>query len=183
MQDEDKYPVIFLDECVQKCLKTPYKYVEALRSLAATPAPSSRSIGVDHSNQLEEYPGPLLMTLLEHLESGLSNRSRSLPATDITAVTSFIGRLTIYLFAKSNPEFLRAFVDKIEAVLPRNYLLDEGRDKTEAVVTALRRDVKIMRSALTSDATSELEMTPLAEHNAGWLHWKLFPYVGPSIFP
>ena len=105
-----------------------------------TSAPSSRSIGVDHSNQLE-YPGPLLMTLLEHLESGLSNRSRSLPATHIIAFTSFIGRLTIYLFATSNPEFLRVFVDKIEAVLPRNYLLDEGQDKTEAVVIALRRDV------------------------------------------
>ena len=156
MQDEDKYLAIFLDECVQKCLRTPYKYVEALRSLASTSAPSSRSIGVEHSNQLEEYPSPLLTTLLEHLESGLSNRS--LPATHIIAVTSFIGRLTIYLLAKSNPEFLRAFVDKIEAVLLRNYLLDEGQDKTEAVVIALRRDVKIMRSALISDATSELEM-------------------------
>ena len=65
------------------------------------------------------------MTLLEHLEFQLGNRS--LPATHMLAVTAFIDRLTIYLLGKGDPELLRVFVDKIEPVLS-----DEGEDKTEA---------------------------------------------------
>ena len=166
MQDESKHLATFLDECVQKCLRTPYKYVEALRSSAAAYALCSRPVGVDHSNQLEEYPSPLL-TLLEHLESGSANMS--LPTTHVIAVTAFIGRLTIYLLAKSDPEFLRAFVDKIEMLSLRNYLSDKGQDKTDAMIIALRRDVKIMRSALTSDSTSEVEMVADIEGVPRWL--------------
>ena len=44
--------------------------------------------GVDLSNWLEEYPSPLLMTLLEHLEVGIG--IRSFPAIHITAATTLL---------------------------------------------------------------------------------------------
>jgi nucleolar pre-ribosomal-associated protein 1 len=162
MNDESEVVNTFLDECVQKCLKTPHKYVDALRSLAA-----ASSANDDYTYKLDEYPSPLLMTLLEQLESRLSNGS--LPATHIVAVTSFIGRLTFCLLGKKDLVFLRAFVDKVENVLMQNSMLDASRDRTEITMVALKRELAIMRSGMAFNITIELETAVEVEGAPSWL--------------
>jgi nucleolar pre-ribosomal-associated protein 1 len=163
MQDESKCVITFLDECVQRCLKTPYKYVEALRSLADASAPySHHSIGMDYSNRLDERPSPLLMTLLENLQSRITNNT--LPSAHIIAVTAYIGRLLFHLLGKNDLDLLRAFVDKVEDVLMQ---CDEGENRAETMATALRRELEVMRSALTFNIAGELEMVV----ETGTPHW------------
>ena len=58
-------------------------------------------------------------------------------------------------------------MEKVEIVLRQKYMSDEGQDKTEAMVVALQRELKIARSALTSDVATELEMTKQKAYNAG----------------
>lgn len=161
MQEESECVITFLDECVQKCMRMPSKYVEASRSLADASSPSS----VD---RLGERPSPLLMTLLEHLQSKVNNRS--LQSAHIVAVIAFFGRLTFCLLCKNDLGLLRAFVDKVENVLMQNSTLDEGQNPAEDMVaTALKRELQIMRSGLAFNVTSELEMAVETERAQRWL--------------
>jgi len=158
MQEESDCVITFLNECVQKCLRMPSKYVEALRSLAVASAP----------NRPDDRPSPLLMTLLEHLQSRVNNTST--PPAHIVAITAFIGRLTFCLLGKNDLGFLRAFVDKVENVLMQIPTLDEGQNPAEEMVaTALKRELQIMRSGLTFNVTSDPELEIETEGAERWL--------------
>ncbi len=161
MQEESECVITFLDECVQKCMRMPSKYVEASRSLADSSAPNSM-------DRLDERPSPLLMTLLEHLQSRV--RNRSLPSAHIVAVIAFMGRLTFCLLCKNDLSLLRAFVDKVENLLTQNSILDEGQKPAEDMVaTALKRELQIMRSGLAFNVISELDVAVEIEGAQRWL--------------
>ena len=164
MQDEHEGVITFLDECVRKCLKTPHKYVEVLRTLAAS---SAEYNCLGYSDRLNEYPSPLLMTLFEHLESSIKNRS--LPAAHIIGITAFIGRLIFCLLGKTSLGLLQGLVDKVEDVLTQNPMLDEDQNRAEAIAGALKRELKIMRRALTFTVTSDAEMAVESEEAHHWL--------------
>ena len=143
LQDESTGVIAFLDECVQRCLRTLYRYVEAQRSLV-----SSQSSGLDH---LDEYPSPLIMTLFEQFEAKTNNKS--LCPVHVIGVTAFLGKLIFYLASKTKSlYFLKAYAEKIDAVLSSNRISEEGR-----VVIAVEREVRILRENLAFTARGQTD--------------------------
>ncbi|KAF9531008.1 ribosome 60S biogenesis N-terminal-domain-containing protein [Crepidotus variabilis] len=131
LQDEAQGVINFLDDCVQRCLKAPYRYVEALRSLTTSTTPN-----------IKAYPSPLLMTLLEQLEAKMNKKS--LLPSHIIGVVTFIRKVTFLLAGKTdNLTFLRAVAEKL------NGLLTESKLKyNETSVGPVRREVGHLKELL-----------------------------------
>lgn len=144
LTDECKYVITFLDECVQRCLQTPYRYVEALQSLAAA---SSKGDGFGHLGRVHEFPSPLLMTLLEQLDAKVKNKSLT-PAC-LVGIVTFIGSLIFYLSSKiKDLGILKAYADKIDAVLSQNPFSDLQSEPARMVEIAIQKKLNILRRAL-----------------------------------
>lgn len=110
-----------LDECILRCLKTPYRYIEESLSIIRSSSSSSHSrpsasssdamdVDVDVDGDVrgdgeqgmryrpEELPSPLLMTLLEQL-SARSTKDLIAP-TAIISIMTFIRQLAVLLVGK-----------------------------------------------------------------------------------
>ncbi|KZT38705.1 hypothetical protein SISSUDRAFT_1061745 [Sistotremastrum suecicum HHB10207 ss-3] len=100
-----------LDDCILRCMKTPYRYIE--ESLSATrssppspPSPSNANAmdvdgdvdGEEIRYQPHELPSPLLLTLLEQLTTRISKRLIS--PSSIIALFSFVRGLVILILGK-----------------------------------------------------------------------------------
>lgn len=86
-----------LDDCSQRCLKTPFKYLEELRTLAVDQDESTR-VGADaltSSIQPELLPGPLLMTVIEQFTVRLT--AQKLNVHEVTAIMTYLRRLLLRL--------------------------------------------------------------------------------------
>ena len=160
MSDESINVITFLDECVQRCLQTPYRYVEALRSLALSTA-SSNGRDLDPLRRVDEFPSPLLMTLLEQLEAKLKNKSLA-PACLVGAAT-FIGTLTFYLSSKTKDlGILKAYADQVDAVLSQDVY-------ARVVNIAVRKTLTILRCSLTFKTCQQLDQMNESEELQIWL--------------
>ena len=144
LREESTGVIAFLDECVQRCLRTFYKYVEAQRSLA-----SSHSSGLGH---LDEHPSPLIMTLFEQFEAKTDNKS--LCSAHVIGVAAFLGRLIFYLAGKTKDLYLlRAYVEKLDAVLSSDCISEDDR-----VMVAVGREVRILRENLAFKIRSRADL-------------------------
>lgn len=97
--DESDGVISFLDDCVQRCIKTPYKYFEELQVLTT----SSTTDGANGQapsllERPEEYPSPLLATVLEQL--GAKLKGNLLEPSDALAVVTFLRKLVLHLVGK-----------------------------------------------------------------------------------
>lgn len=109
----------FLDECAQRCFKTPYKYIEDLQQLRGKPPTFSENqdvdmvtstgttVEVDESSLLlthpETYPSPLLVTLLSqlpHKVNRLQDQTQDDLIKEILPIVSFIQQLIWKLTSK-----------------------------------------------------------------------------------
>ena len=128
----------FLDECVQRCLKTPYRYIEDMYALfTATPG--------ETPDRLDACPSPLLLTVLEQLDAKVGNKSLSPSGT--LALASFLRKLMFRLTGKMvDLKGLRVVVDKVDVVLSRERLWDGNGD--EVVRGAVRTEVGLMSGCL-----------------------------------
>jgi hypothetical protein len=79
----------FLDDCLKRSLKTPYKYLEESLEFDADAA-----VTPHHS----EMPSPLFATLLEQLAAKI--KAKLLQTDEIATVGDFIGGLTLALATK-----------------------------------------------------------------------------------
>jgi len=61
LTDEAESVITFLDDCVQRCMKTPYRYIEELQGVV-----KDDNTANDH---LDLYPSPLLMAVVEQLNA------------------------------------------------------------------------------------------------------------------
>ncbi|KAG5635154.1 hypothetical protein H0H81_012205 [Sphagnurus paluster] len=129
--------ITFLDDCVQRCLKSPHRYIEDLHSLAsAESVPSS----VD---KFDVLPSPLLMTVLEQLEIKVTKKSLS--PSDILALASFFRKLVFRLSTKQQDlTFLHAIVAKFDTMLHINCLFSQY----PAISVAIRREVELLNVSL-----------------------------------
>lgn len=78
----------FLDDCLKRCLKTPYKYLE-------------ESLEFDVSSQSphhSELPSPLFVTLLEQLAAKI--KAKLLKSDEVEVLASFIAGLALALAGK-----------------------------------------------------------------------------------
>ncbi|KAG5640903.1 hypothetical protein DXG03_006683 [Asterophora parasitica] len=134
LTDEGDSVIAFLDDCVQRCLKTPYRYIEDLHALANTQ-------GIP--DKFDVAPSPLLMTVLEQLEIKVAKKSVS--ASDVLALASFTRKLVFRLSSKQQDlRFLRAVTDRFDTMLQLDRLFVEH----PVMSAAIRREVSLLRACL-----------------------------------
>ncbi|KIM48447.1 hypothetical protein M413DRAFT_16355 [Hebeloma cylindrosporum] len=138
-QSEADAVASFIDDCVQRCQKTPYRYVEALQLLRKT----SVSIKPELSGRLEMYPSPLLMTLLEQLEAKINNQS--LTPADVIAIASYTRKLLFNLASKTTDlQLLRTIGDQIRVILEEEKLPQDS----PPLLVAVKRELEILNTSL-----------------------------------
>ena len=131
LTDESDSVATFLDDCAQRCIKSPYRYLEALHDLL--PIESSAI----------DAPSPLLMTVLEQFSTKLAGKL--LTPSDALAILGFIRRLMFKLASKQRDlSFLHIFSGKIDgASMPENLF-----PQYPSVTAAIRREISIMHKCL-----------------------------------
>ncbi|PIL36537.1 hypothetical protein GSI_00226 [Ganoderma sinense ZZ0214-1] len=142
LADEGDSVIPFLDDCVQRCVKTPYKYVEEMQAMYAL----SQLSGVDKSLSIgqrpDTFPSPLLATVVEQL--GAKLRGKLLSPSDALALFSFMRKLLLHMASKSIDLALpQAFVTKI-AMLVEDQLFPEFPVMKEAI----DREVALLVSSM-----------------------------------
>ena len=141
LTDESDSVIHFLDDCMQRCLKTPYRYIEELHALAK----ASTDDGLPHEHRLETFPSPLLMTLLEQLRIQVS--LRRLSPSDVLALATFVRKLMFKLSAKQRTlKLLHAMTDEVDRSLSLHLLFPER----PIVSAAIRREVSVLHHCLGS---------------------------------
>ncbi|KII96154.1 hypothetical protein PLICRDRAFT_151289 [Plicaturopsis crispa FD-325 SS-3] len=141
LTDEGDSVVVFLDDCVQRCIKTPYRYLEDIQSLARTDASDTDSNTVRERRNV--YPSPLLMTVVEQLNAKAA--SKLLTPSDVLALASFVRRLVFRLSTKQDGlQFVDAVAKKIDSSLHVDKLFPEH----PTVTNAIRREVFILYACL-----------------------------------
>lgn len=149
--DEAEAVITFLDDCVQRCLKTPYRYLEGVRSLAKTLTSNSAS---EQNYSFEMYPSSLLMTVLKQLEAKVANKL--LVPSHVLGIVSFIRKLLFYLSSKQlDLKFLHAVAVGIDETL-RTERLFEG---FPIFSSAIRREVGMLHTSLAFQRSSSNSST------------------------
>ena len=149
--DEVEAVIMFLDDCVQRCLKTPYRYLEEVRSLAQTSTLNSAS---EQIYSFEIYPSFLLMTIVEQLEAKVANRLLS--PSQVLGITSFVRKLLFYLSSKQlDLQFLHAVAAKIDTILHPERMF-EGISTFSG---AFRREVCMLHASLAFQGPSSNDTT------------------------
>ncbi|KAG1732030.1 uncharacterized protein EDB91DRAFT_1058414 [Suillus paluster] len=188
LTEESDSVATFLDDCAQRCIKTPYRYLEALRDL------------LPMENTAVDVPSPLLMTVLEQFAAKLAGKL--LTPSDGLALAGFLRRLVFKLASKQRDlAFLHILSAKVDAAgMPENLF-----SQYPSVTAAIRREVSIMdkcfshfqevrsRSEPTTspeveDFLTKIERVPLPESSSVRIHnayelvdWLRF--VGPTLQP
>lgn len=143
LTDEGEAVIALLDDCLQRCIKTPYRYLEELQALC-----TSSDSGTQDPSLL---PSPMLVTVLEQVQARV-NGNRVAPS-DALAVVTFVRKLATSLAGKlPELEVVDAVAKRLQALS-----LDEkhfGRSVRKAVARECRL-IAMMRGRLASLATQE----------------------------
>lgn len=127
----------FWDECMQRCLKTPYRYAERARALVAQTLPNAPE---------EACPSPLLMVLMEQaairLEKGLFGTHGGADANASEPIVQYIVRLVVRLVAERKPYAALAA------------LLSELRGGDAPTAKALAAGTALLHAAAVAPSTS-----------------------------
>lgn len=140
LTDEVDGVVAFIDDCAQRCLKTPHRYIQAMVDLRSVDAQSS-----DATQNDALFASPLLMTVLEQTAAKINGRL--LTPSDTLAVFTFIRWLTIKLASKQeDPEYssLRTSIRKIELITSDTDFYKDYPD----IRGAVRRELSIVHACL-----------------------------------
>ncbi|KAF5309185.1 hypothetical protein D9619_012740 [Psilocybe cf. subviscida] len=128
----------FIDDCVQRCLKTPYRYIEALHALAQQ---SSADTAI--AERLDELPSPLVMAVIEQFDA--QSKNNSLQPHQCLGVVAFIRKLLVNLAKKTADLcFIYAYAHKIDEILLSQQRLSES----QSTASAIRREMDILYASL-----------------------------------
>lgn len=117
LSDEVTAVLGFLDDCIQRCSKTPYKYLEDLRVLFRKTEGNDVDFAV--------LPSPLLVTVLEQLEAKI--RAKLLTPSDTLALITFTRKLAIGLSTKlSNLNDTRIIQQKFEDLISKSTVISDS---------------------------------------------------------
>jgi nucleolar pre-ribosomal-associated protein 1 len=151
LTDEADGIIAFLDDCVQRCMKAPYRYIEELYSLSNY---DNQHPTEGLAERLDVYPSPLLMTVLEQLDVKVGKKMLS--ASDVLALASFLRKLVFRLTSKQQGlRFLTSVLTKVDGILHPTRLFSQY----SVVTAAIRREVSLLRTCL------EGPQPPSAESN------------------
>lgn len=130
---ESEAVIALLDDSLQRCMKTPYRYLEELQTLCASP---SGSKGDDSHISVQDpslLPSPLLVTVLEQVQAKINGNHLS--ASDALAVVTYVRKLALRLASKvSNLRIVEAIARRLSTVP-----LD-GQHYGEATCLAVREE-------------------------------------------
>lgn len=149
LTDEADGIIALLDDCVQRCMKTPYRYIEELYSLSN---PDDQNPIEGFAGRLDVYPSPLLMTILEQLDVKLGKKILS--PSDVLALASFLRKLVYRLTTKQQGLlFLQCVMTKIDGILHPSRLFPQY----PVITAAIRREVSLLRTCLEGPKVSSVE--------------------------
>ncbi|KAF5371676.1 hypothetical protein D9758_003519 [Tetrapyrgos nigripes] len=143
LTDEVDSVVVFLDDCVQRCWKTPYRYIDELRALHSTSIHStpldSTSASTSTSTSSHQTLSPLLMTVLEQLTIKVANKLLS--PSGVLALSTFVRKLVLKLSSQTEDlQFLRSYANKVDEALAKEKLFLNH----PVVSQAIRREVGVL---------------------------------------
>ncbi|KAJ3554485.1 hypothetical protein NM688_g3084 [Phlebia brevispora] len=139
LTSEEDAVINFLEDCAQRCTKTPYRYLESLEKCWSRGA-GDEALG-SMADSAESFPSPLLMTVLEQLEAKL--RGSLVTPSDALSLFSFVRRLLWALAQKAQDiQLLNASIDAVESLLP----FSSGFG--ELIGMAIGREVRLLRDGL-----------------------------------
>ena len=92
LTNEAEAVILLLDDCFQRCLKTPYRYVEELQALCH-PGNGKLEGGDPHV-----LPSPMLVTVLEQIQAKVNGNLLS-PSDTLAAIT-FVRKLMLQMASK-----------------------------------------------------------------------------------
>ena len=140
LTDEAESVITFLDDCVQRGMKTPYRYIEELQGLIKTNTASGSGVVI---LDLGPYPSPLLMTVVEQLNAKVGNRLLS--PSDALSLASFVRTLVVSLTTKVlDLVLLQSVAQKVDQILSHDRLFLDY----PVLSAAVRREVKVFNVSL-----------------------------------
>ncbi|KAJ7095895.1 ribosome 60S biogenesis N-terminal-domain-containing protein [Mycena belliarum] len=136
LAEEAEIVIAFLDDCIQRCLKTPYRYIEDMQSLYRS---ETEQLG-------DELPGPLIVVVLEQLGAKMASKHTLLPST-VLALARFLRQLLLQLSGMQHGLTL-IFQRQIANNIAEMLALEDVFSNCPAIFEAIRREVEIIRSCL-----------------------------------
>lgn len=131
----------YLDECVQRCLKTPHRYIEDLERMAVRDGADE-----DKRSQQTVLSSPLLVTVGEQYIAKL-NGGHFTPS-DALSVTTFIRKLVLVLGSKlEDLTCLDRMTEKVVRAVEGSI---SSLENSPVVAGAIRREVGILSACLRS---------------------------------
>jgi nucleolar pre-ribosomal-associated protein 1 len=154
LTDESSAVLAFLDDCIQRCLKTPYRYLEDghaffnqnvhLKAVSFTPDDPGVS------------PSPLLMAVLDQLRAKCV--ANLLSSSDILAIATFMRKLVCALTTKMHDlQRVCALGSKIEEILSSTAVAPDSIVMQKAIKREselLSRSLRFIREPLPQHPTS-----------------------------
>ncbi|KAG6375258.1 ribosome 60S biogenesis N-terminal-domain-containing protein [Boletus reticuloceps] len=174
LTDEVDAIVSFLDDCAQRCLKTPYRYMEAMSTLVH----SSTSDADIHRGEL--FASPLLMTVLEQVIAKVSGRLMT--PSDTLAVFTFVRRLLVMLATKQDdPGYhsLLAILDQLD----NNVTVVQPFPNQPSICYGVRRELSIARACLRHLGTMTIVIRSKDQVTRRWQPSSIVSSKSPSVSP
>ncbi|KAH8115698.1 ribosome 60S biogenesis N-terminal-domain-containing protein [Phellopilus nigrolimitatus] len=131
LTDERESVVAFLDECMQRCAKTPHRYLEELDVLVTVDLCRSTNAS------------PVVVTVLEQLSAKM--RSSLLTPSDALALTTYVRKVVVSLLGKQ-PDLV--LCQSIAARLATIVIGDDVFPKYPVIAAALRKEVEILDACI-----------------------------------
>ncbi|KAJ7250903.1 ribosome 60S biogenesis N-terminal-domain-containing protein [Mycena haematopus] len=126
--------ISFLDDCIQRCLRTPYKYIEDMQA--------QHGAGTQKSTP-DDLPSPLVMAVLEQLSARIASKQAS--PSNVFALAMFLRRLVLRL---SSIQCDLLFLNHIAATIDETLGAGALFGQCPRISNAIRREMKTMRSCL-----------------------------------
>ncbi|ESK84671.1 nucleolus protein [Moniliophthora roreri MCA 2997] len=123
LTDEIESVVAFLDDCIHRYMKTPYRYMDDMQALVKETQRITTDVG--ESTQVDQgpLPSPLLMTFVEQL--AIKVKQSLLTPSDTLSLVSYCRRLIFSLSTITESgfslKFLRAIAEKVDSALQNGY--------------------------------------------------------------
>lgn len=139
LTDEGEGVLAFLDDCIQRCLKTPYRYLE--EGLAAfVGGPSTSDTEALRPNAV---PSPLFMTVLEQFSA--KTPAKTITPSDTLAVATYMRKLAVGMLGKqSNLKYIPLIAKRVDNALGDPKSLEDY----PALKTGVARERRLLTSTL-----------------------------------
>ncbi|KAF8505077.1 ribosome 60S biogenesis N-terminal-domain-containing protein, partial [Hysterangium stoloniferum] len=141
LTDEVAGVLAFLDDCLQRCSKTPYRYLEDASKFFAEHNPSGST--QLPTNDPSAFPSPLLMTVVEQLRAKIG--ANLLTPSDTLAISTFIRKLTVSLVSKlQDLNNLKRVYSKLNEILSSSMVVPNSL----IMKNAIQREAVLLSNSL-----------------------------------